>query len=69
MRTDSTNLSEDAMKAAKEQIITAYGAEFSNPRKYTKKSKGAQEAHEAIRPTYMQDVLLMEIEIISVCMI
>ena len=55
MRTDSTNLSEDAMKAAKEQIIRSYGAEFSNPRKYTKKSKGAQEAHEAIRPTYMQD--------------
>ena len=55
MRTDSTNLSEDAMKAAKEQITRAYGAEFSNPRKYTKKSKGAQEAHEAIRPTYMQD--------------
>ena len=69
MRTDSTNLSEDAMKAAKEQITTSYGAEFSNPRKYTKKSKGAQEAHEAIRPTYMQNSQLMEIEIISVCMI
>ena len=55
MRTDSTSLSEDAMKAAKEQITTAYGSEFSNPRKYTKKSKGAQEAHEAIRPTYMQN--------------
>ena len=55
MRTDSTNLSEDAMNAAKEQITTAYGKEFSNPRKYTKKSKGAQEAHEAIRPTYMQN--------------
>ena len=39
MRTDSTNLSEDAIKSAKEQIITLYGAEFSNPRKYTKKSK------------------------------
>ena len=58
MRTDSTNLSEDAMKAAKEQITTAYGAEFSNPRKYTKKSKGAQEAHEAIRPTYMQNATI-----------
>lgn len=55
MRTDSTNLSEDAIKAAKDQITTAYGTEFSNPRKYTKKSKGAQEAHEAIRPTYMND--------------
>ncbi len=58
MRTDSTNLSEDAMKAAKEQITTAYGAKFSNPRKYTKKSKGAQEAHEAIRPTYMQNATI-----------
>ena len=58
MRTDSTNLSEDAMNAAKKQITTAYGAEFSNPRKYTKKSKGAQEAHEAIRPTYMQNVTI-----------
>ena len=58
MRTDSTNLSEDAMKAAKEQITTVYGAEFSNPRKYTKKSKGAQEAHEAIRPTYMQNATI-----------
>lgn len=55
MRTDSTNLSEDAMKAAKEQITSAYGEKFSNPRKYTKKAKGAQEAHEAIRPTYMQN--------------
>ena len=55
MRTDSTNLSEDAIKSAKEQITAVYGAEFSNPRKYTKKTKGAQEAHEAIRPTYMQN--------------
>ena len=58
MRTDSTNLSEDAMNAAKEQITSAYGEKFSNPRKYTKKSKGAQEAHEAIRPTYMQNATI-----------
>ena len=55
MRTDSTNLSNEAMSAAEKQITSAYGAEFSKPRAYTKKSKGAQEAHEAIRPTYMQN--------------
>ena len=55
MRTDSTNLSNEAMSAAEKQITLAYGAEFSKPRAYTKKSKGAQEAHEAIRPTYMQN--------------
>jgi len=53
MRTDSVNLSEDAKKAAKEQILSAYGEEFSHPRDYKSKSKGAQEAHEAIRPTEM----------------
>lgn len=55
MRTDSTNLSNEAMSAAEKQITSAYGAEFSKPMAYTKKSKGAQEAHEAIRPTYMQN--------------
>ncbi len=51
MRTDSVNLSEDAMTAAKNEITTSYGAEFHKARKYTTKSEGAQEAHEAIRPT------------------
>lgn len=51
MRTDSVNLSEEAKKGAESQIITAYGVEFSNPKNYKGKSKGAQEAHEAIRPT------------------
>ena len=51
MRTDSVNLSEDAKNAAKEEITALYGANFSNPRNFTNKSKGAQEAHEAIRPT------------------
>lgn len=51
MRTDSTNLSDDAMTAAKNEITSAYGAEFHKSRKYTTKSEGAQEAHEAIRPT------------------
>ncbi|HEY0091832.1 MAG TPA: type I DNA topoisomerase, partial [Flavobacterium sp.] len=53
MRTDSVNLSKDAMQAAKDEIIKSYGNEFSKPRTFTTKSKGAQEAHEAIRPTDM----------------
>lgn len=51
MRTDSVNLSEDAMAAAKNEINSAYGSEFHQSRKYATKSEGAQEAHEAIRPT------------------
>ena len=53
MRTDSVNLSKDAMDAAQAEIIKSYGAEFSKPRTFINKSKGAQEAHEAIRPTDM----------------
>jgi DNA topoisomerase-1 len=53
MRTDSVNLSETALDAAKMQITSAYGAQYHKLRQYTTKSKGAQEAHEAIRPTYM----------------
>ena len=53
MRTDSVNLSKDAMEAAQAEIIKSYGKEFSKPRTFTNKSKGAQEAHEAIRPTDM----------------
>ncbi|RRJ93681.1 type I DNA topoisomerase [Flavobacterium macacae] len=53
MRTDSVNLSNDAMNAAEAEIIKSYGKEFSKPRTFTTKSKGAQEAHEAIRPTDM----------------
>ncbi|WP_100611841.1 type I DNA topoisomerase [Confluentibacter lentus] len=51
MRTDSVNLSDEARNGAKAEIESAYGAKFSKPRNYTGKSKGAQEAHEAIRPT------------------
>ena len=51
MRTDSVNLSETAIDAAKAEIEKAYGKEFSNPKKYKTKDTGAQEAHEAIRPT------------------
>ncbi len=54
MRTDSLNLSEDARNAAQEAITENYGAEYSNPRVFKTKSKGAQEAHEAIRPTDMK---------------
>ena len=51
MRTDSTNLSNEARNGAETEIHNAYGAEYSKPRNYSSKSKGAQEAHEAIRPT------------------
>jgi DNA topoisomerase-1 len=53
MRTDSVNLSKEAIDAAQAEIISSYGKEFSKPRTFTNKSKGAQEAHEAIRPTDM----------------
>ncbi|MCQ2351662.1 MAG: type I DNA topoisomerase [Paludibacteraceae bacterium] len=53
MRTDSVNLSSLAINTAKAEITATYGAEYSKPRNYTTKSKGAQEAHEAIRPTYL----------------
>lgn len=51
MRTDSVNLSDEAKKGAENEIVSAYGAQFSKPQSYKGKSKGAQEAHEAIRPT------------------
>ena len=51
MRTDSVNLSQEAIEGAKKQIVSEYGAEYSSPRNYTTKSASAQEAHEAIRPT------------------
>jgi DNA topoisomerase-1 len=51
MRTDSVNLSQDALAAAKEEISRAYGAEYAQTRVYKTKSASAQEAHEAIRPT------------------
>ena len=53
MRTDSVNLSGEAIQAAKNVIIENYGENYSNVRNYKGKSKGAQEAHEAIRPTDM----------------
>lgn len=53
MRTDSVNLSKQAVAAAKEEIINLFGEKYSSPRNFKTKSKGAQEAHEAIRPSYM----------------
>ena len=53
MRTDSVNLSTLALATSKEVIGEQYGAEYVHTRQYRTKSKGAQEAHEAIRPTYM----------------
>ena len=55
MRTDSTNLSGLALGTAKKFILDNFGPEYSHPRQYNTKSKGAQEAHEAIRPTYMEN--------------
>jgi len=53
MRTDSVNLSKEALDAAKEAIVDNYGKEYSEVRSFVGKTKGAQEAHEAVRPTDM----------------
>ena len=55
MRTDSVNLSTLCTNASKDEIIREYGKEYSQTRAYHTSSKGAQEAHEAIRPTYMNE--------------
>lgn len=52
MRTDSVNLGETAIRAAEEEIIKAYGEKYYKKRQFKTKAAGAQEAHEAIRPTY-----------------
>lgn len=52
MRTDSVNLSDTALQAAEQEIRSAYGEKYYKKRQYKTKSAGAQEAHEAIRPTY-----------------
>ncbi len=54
MRTDSVNLSKEALDAAREAVTDSYGAVYSKVRNFTGKTKGAQEAHEAIRPTDMK---------------
>lgn len=58
MRTDSVNLSETAMDQANKAINENYGAKYYQPRQYKNKSKGAQEAHEAIRPTYIDRTVI-----------
>ncbi len=55
MRTDSVNLSDLALGTAKAAIVNTYGEEYHKFRKFNTKSKGAQEAHEAIRPTYIEN--------------
>ncbi len=55
MRTDSTNLSSLAINTSKKFIIENFGEEYSKTRQFQTKSKGAQEAHEAIRPTYIEN--------------
>lgn len=55
MRTDSTNLSSLALGTSKKFIIENFGEEYSHPRQFQTKSKGAQEAHEAIRPTFIEN--------------
>lgn len=54
MRTDSTSLSEQAILAIENEIVQSFGAKYSTPRRYKSKSANAQEAHEAIRPTYFE---------------
>ena len=58
MRTDSVNLSSLCINSAKDEITRLWGEEYSKPRQFHTHSKGAQEAHEAIRPTYMADATI-----------
>ncbi len=55
MRTDSVNLSETAMEGIRQQVTGQYGQRYYQPRKFKNKNESAQEAHEAIRPTYMEN--------------
>lgn len=55
MRTDSVNLSDTAMEGIRNQVTSQYGDRYYQPRKYKNKNESAQEAHEAIRPTYMEN--------------
>lgn len=58
MRTDSVNLSQTVLGMAKEEITKQFGAGYHKSRQFATKSKGAQEAHEAIRPTYMSNTTI-----------
>lgn len=63
MRTDSVNLSETAMEGIKNEILSSYGKEYLQIRKYKNKNESAQEAHEAIRPTYMENHTIADPEL------
>lgn len=56
MRTDSVNLSNTALQSAQNLITSQFGDKYASPRKFKTKAKGAQEAHEAIRPTYLENI-------------
>jgi DNA topoisomerase I len=63
MRTDSVSLSDTAREAAKAQISNMYGDRYAQTRKYKNKNESAQEAHEAIRPTYMENTTVPDDEL------
>ena len=63
MRTDSTNISDDATNQIKNFVVEKYGQSFFRLRSFSKKTKNAQEAHEAIRPTNMQIQKLKEMSL------
>ncbi|MBC8034493.1 MAG: DNA topoisomerase I, partial [Chitinophagaceae bacterium] len=63
MRTDSVNLSETAMDSIRNEIGSSYGDKYYQPRKYKNKNESAQEAHEAIRPTYMDTRSVEDMEL------
>lgn len=62
MRTDSVNLSDTALAAISETVRTQYGEQYHQFRKFKNKNESAQEAHEAIRPTYMNNATIKEAE-------
>lgn len=62
MRTDSVNLSETALQAAENEIVSAYGTSYHQSRKFKTKSAGAQEAHEAIRPTDFSNHTILDMD-------
>ncbi|CAN5598694.1 type I DNA topoisomerase [soil metagenome] len=63
MRTDSVNLSDTAAQAAKEQVSKMYGDKYAQTRKFKNKNENAQEAHEAIRPTYVENTTVQDDEL------
>ncbi|WP_448957364.1 DNA topoisomerase, partial [Klebsiella pneumoniae] len=62
MRTDSVNLSETAREDIYKQVISSYGENYYQQRRYKNKNESAQEAHEAIRPTYMSNKTVADVD-------